>query len=146
MDRMRAGAAIVAGALANKPGNGGEAWVRLSWALALKRLGFDVHFVEEISPATCTDADGNPAEVEESVNLAYFLDVTTAFGLAATLRCQGRSVAGLSTTALEQHAATSDLLVNISGHLGDSRVLSLPRRRVFLDIDPGFTQVWHSEG
>ena len=30
---------VVAGALAAKPGNGGEAWVRLSWVLGLRRLG-----------------------------------------------------------------------------------------------------------
>ncbi len=32
----------VAGALAAKPGNGGEAWVRLSYLLGLRRLGADV--------------------------------------------------------------------------------------------------------
>ena len=30
---------IVAGALANKPRNGGGAWERFSWATGLKRLG-----------------------------------------------------------------------------------------------------------
>ena len=40
--------AVVAGALANKPHNGGEAWVRLSWVLGLRRLGFDVWFVEQV--------------------------------------------------------------------------------------------------
>ena len=40
---------VVSGALANKPCNGGEAWVRLSWLLGFRKLGFDVHFVEEDS-------------------------------------------------------------------------------------------------
>ena len=40
---------VVAGALAAKPGNGGEAWVRPTWARGLRRLGFDVHLVEEVA-------------------------------------------------------------------------------------------------
>ena len=49
---------IVAGALANKPHNGGEAWVRLSWLLGLKKLGFQVYFIEQIAPECCHDAAG----------------------------------------------------------------------------------------
>jgi hypothetical protein len=39
---------LVSGAIANKYLNGGEAWVRLSWALGLRKLGFRVYFVEQI--------------------------------------------------------------------------------------------------
>jgi hypothetical protein len=42
--------ALVSGAIANKPLNGGEPWIRLSWILGLKRLGFDVYFVEQCAP------------------------------------------------------------------------------------------------
>ena len=52
---------VVSGAIANKHLNGGEAWVRLSWILGLRRLGFDVWFVEQIDEATCVDAAGAPA-------------------------------------------------------------------------------------
>jgi hypothetical protein len=38
--------AIVAGALGNRPWNGGNAWTRLSWLLGLRRLGLDVRFAE----------------------------------------------------------------------------------------------------
>ena len=41
---------VVAGALANKPGNAGEAWVRMGWARGLRRFGFDVWFVESLDP------------------------------------------------------------------------------------------------
>ena len=52
---------IVAGALANKPLNGGEAWVRLNWVLGLRRLGHEVYFVEQIAPAAFTGPDGLPS-------------------------------------------------------------------------------------
>jgi hypothetical protein len=138
--------ALVAGALANKPYNGGEAWVRLSWALGLRRLGFDVHLVEEILPSTCVDTDGHPAAIEDSVNLDYFRQVTASFGLGATLLCGGVSVTGVSVNDLEAYAASCDVLLNISGHLRDMRLLPLPRCRVLIDIDPGYTQAWHAYG
>src|SRR5262245_49392025 len=52
--RLRAGGAravrtaIVGGALANKPGNGGNAWTRLQWLLGLRRLGFRPYLIEQI--------------------------------------------------------------------------------------------------
>ena len=42
--------ALVGGALANKPQNGGNAWTRLAWLLGLRRLGFAVYFAEQIAP------------------------------------------------------------------------------------------------
>src|SRR5437762_14263298 len=57
-------AIIVSGALANKPGNGGGAWERLTWVTGLRRLGFDVYFVEQIAPEACRDAGGAVADLE----------------------------------------------------------------------------------
>jgi hypothetical protein len=137
---------MVAGALANKPGNGGNAWVALSWALGLRRLGFDVHFVEEIALGACADESGRRVAPEASSNLAYFKSVTGAFGLPATLRCEGGSLAGLTSRELVAVATEAAVIINISGHLRDPRILSLPRRRIFLDLDPGFTQAWYAAG
>src|SRR5262245_27241080 len=78
---------VVSGALANKPLNGGEAWVRLNWLLGFSKLGFRVYFVEEIRRDGCVDDKGARAAFENSVNLAYFKKITDQFGLrdAATL-------------------------------------------------------------
>src|SRR5437764_14809400 len=92
-----AATAIVGGALANKPLSGGEAWVRLSWALGLRRLGFDVCFAEEIAPETCVNTDGAPVDFADSQNRSYFEKVTEAFGLgdSASLVCgDGEATAG----------------------------------------------------
>ena len=62
---------MVSGALANKYLNGGEAWVRLSWVLGLKKLGFKVFFVEQISRRNCVDVAGAMTSFEKCVNLAY---------------------------------------------------------------------------
>jgi hypothetical protein len=140
---------LVSGAVANKPLNGGEAWVRLSWVLGLQRLGCDVFFVEQIDSASCTDSGGGPAEFGSSVNRAYFDSVVERFGLAgraALLYEGGESSSGLGLEELAEIAASADLLVNISGHLTVEPLVAGPRIRAYIDLDPGFTQIWHASG
>jgi hypothetical protein len=139
--------ALVGGALANKPHNGGNAWTRLTWLLGLRRLGFDVYFAEQIAPEACIDAAGNPAPFEESANAAVFRRVLRAFGFGdrAALVCGERTV-GLSHGELRDVAAAADLLVNISGHLTLGLLKDGLRRKVYFDDDPGFTQFWHAAG
>ena len=38
----------------------------------------------------------------------------------------------------------ADVVINVSGSLRDERLLGRARRRVYLDLDPGFTQLWHA--
>src|SRR6202042_2177862 len=48
--------------------------------------------------------------------------------------------------SLTDIAASADMLLNISGHIALPPLLQGPRIKVYLDIDPGFTQFWHAEG
>jgi hypothetical protein len=140
---------IVSGALANKPNNGGEAWVRLSWVRGLQRLGFRVVLVEQIAPDACVDGSGAVVPFAQSVNLAYFRHVTKQFGLAGSavlVEESGEQTHGLGYAELLDLAADSDLLVNISGHLTLEPIVRRIRRKVFVDIDPGYTQFWHAAG
>jgi hypothetical protein len=141
--------ALVAGALANKPHNGGEAWVRLSWALGLRRLGFDVWLVEQIDRRACVDTSGRPVPFGECSGRAYFAEVTREFALAdrAALVCaDGRETLGPSYAELVDLVRSAELLVNISGHLRLEPLRSAVRRKVWIDIDPGYTQFWHADG
>jgi hypothetical protein len=140
---------IVSGALANKLDNGGAAWTRLSWALGFKALGFEVAFVEQIRPEVCGDTQGEPAALENSANLAYFDRVTEQFGLSerSALVCEGGGLShGLTRTELADLARSADLLVNISGHLTIPAVKDRVRHKVYVDLDPGYTQFWHASG
>jgi hypothetical protein len=141
--------AIVAGALANKPLNGGAAWVRLSWAMGLARLGFDVRFVEQIADSACVGADGQASDFDRCVNRAYFEDVVAAFdlaGSAALIREGGAKVTGASWSDVLDWADDAELLVNMSGHLALEPLLRRIRKKVFVDTDPGFTQMWQVLG
>lgn len=140
--------AIVSGALANKPRNGGEAWVRLSWVLGLARLGFETYFVEQIGADDCTDRDGERAEFSASVNRAYFESVVHDFDLEgrSSLICDGgRETAGLSLGEMGEAAMDADVLINIGGHLTLEDLRDGPRTSVYVDLDPGFTQAWDAD-
>ena len=129
---------LVAGALANKPSYGGEAWVRLAWVRGLAALGADVMFVEELGPG----ADRQRG--------AWFFDrVCARFGMterAALLTPEGERVTGLSPAEVGDFAVGADLLVNISGNLTWAPAFQPVRRRAYVDLDPGFTQFWHAGG
>jgi len=140
---------IVSGALANKPGQGGEAWVRLNWVLGFRELGWKVYFIEEIASAACRDTEGRAVVFAASVNRAYFERVIRDFGLegSASLICdQGAEIFGADAKQLANLAARSELLVNISGHLRYEPVFARVKRRIYVDIDPGFTQFWTAQG
>jgi hypothetical protein len=128
---------VVAGALANKPGQAGEAWVKLSWVRGLQGLGIDVWFVEQLADSMRDDARAPD----------WFRSVTERFGLAdrAALLAGGEAIVG---PPLEELLAITQqaTLVNISGHLTLAPLFASFRRRVMVDIDPGFTQFWHQEG
>jgi hypothetical protein len=138
---------VVAGALANKPGSGGEAWVRLSWVRGLRLLGLDVWFVEELQSESCVDECGGRTDPVSSVNVEWFRRVVGGFDLEprASLLVDGETLIGASVDRLVD-LASSSVLVNISGHLRDDRLFPAFRRRVMVDIDPGFTQFWHAMG
>jgi hypothetical protein len=75
--------------------------------------------------------------------------VTGEFGLegSACLVCgDGSETAGLPYPELLDRAANADVLVNISGHITSEEILRPPRTRVYVDLDPGFTQFWHAQG
>ncbi|HEX6460198.1 MAG TPA: hypothetical protein VF032_14860 [Thermoleophilaceae bacterium] len=125
---------VVAGALANKVGVGGEPWFRMSWIRGFERLGLDVRFVEELA-------------YPEPAALAWFSEVMERFEMTgrATLLAAGVGVAGPSLDDLLALAPDATL-VNMSGHLAPGRLFDAFRRRVFVDADPGFTQIWHEQG
>jgi hypothetical protein len=126
----------VAGALAAKPGHGGEAWVRVSWALGLRRLGFDVWLLEECDPDIAR------------AGRAFFERTAERFGLGdrAVLLAAEESAGPLDRDELGELAGESVALLNISGNLRDPALRGRFPRRAYVDLDPGFTQIWHAEG
>jgi len=119
--------AIVAGVLAGKSGRGGHAWTRVTWALGLRRLGFDVVYIESADSVDRAAAD-------------YFEGVCNEFSI------DGHLLTDEPSASLIERARDADLLINIGGHLTVESLKCAPRVRVYLDDDPGYTQLWNLQG
>ena len=140
-------AILIAGSIAQKPWHGGHTWVFLQYALGFRKLGWDVLFLDRLDPEMCVNDVGERCPVEESANLRYLQRVMEGFGLrtAYSLSCRDRTF-GLSREEVLRRAGQSAMLLNIMGFLRDPEILDRAPRRVFLDIDPGFGQMWQELG
>ena len=140
---------LVAGVIATKCRNGGNARAVLNWLQGLGKLGVQVYYVEQIASELCTDDLGETVPFAESANAAYFEHVMAEAGLArasALIVDGGPVTCGLRYRELLDVAEGADVLLNISGHLTLEPLLRRLRRKVYLDLDPGFTQFWHAAG
>ena len=138
---------VVAGALAQRPGIGGHAWVFRNWLAGLSALGCDVTFVDRLEPAMLDD----PADpVESSQQWAWLRDVMDDAGMAgrfALLAGGGRDCLGLERAEVVERCRRAAVVFNVMGYLDDEELLGAgPGRRVFVDIDPGFPQFWRALG
>lgn len=121
----------------------------LQYLIGLRRLGWDVVFIDRLEPGMCVDELGDACSVDASVNLAYVDRVMGEFGFAGdycVLDSAGGRAFGLTRPALEHRLRGSEVLLNVMGYLTEPELLAMPRLRAFLDIDPGFTQMWHALG
>ena len=143
------GSIVIAGSLAQKPRYGGHTWVFLQYLLGFRRLGWDVLFLDRLEPEMCVDQAGQPCSLEDSLNLAYLREVMERFQLGDAFALQydsGRRSIGLSRPQLAARCKRANLLLNVMGFITDPEILGSVRQRVFLDIDPGFPQMWKALG
>lgn len=134
---------LLSGMLARVPRQGGAAWVVLQYLLGLRGLGHEVHFVEAI-PADAIQPEG--AALSDSYNASCFRHMVNRFelGQAATLVQDGiKETVGRSYEELRRLTANCDVLLNLSGMLRDHELTGSIPHRVYVDLDPGFTQLWH---
>jgi hypothetical protein len=139
---------IVGAVISLPPFSPGMAWNWLQFVLGLQRLGHTVYFVEEIEPEWCVDRRGRESAYATSLNRALFQTTMSRFGLmnrACQLYDGGRDTTGLTLSTLMAVARKADLLVNMSGHVKAETLLSKVRRRVYVDQDPVYTQLWATE-
>ncbi|MBI2953242.1 MAG: glycosyltransferase family 1 protein [Chloroflexi bacterium] len=140
---------IILGAVISlTPFSPGMAWNWIHHALGFRKLGHDVYYVEEVKPGWCVDAQGRQCDFEHSVNRELFQTIMKRFGLmerACQLYNSGEATHGLSLSTLMTLAKDADLLINMSGHVKTDFVLSQARRRIYVDQDPVYTQLWRAE-
>lgn len=138
-----AGQALVSGMICARPRQGGATWAVLQFLLGMRRLGWQVHFVETLDRMSVTPAG---ACLEQSNNAAYLAETMAAFELEASwtlLERESNESVGASRHKLQKLCSSTDVLLNISGSLTDADLLAGSGVRVYVDLDPAFTQLWH---
>ena len=139
----------IAGSMAQRPGRGGHTWVFLQYLLGFRKAGWEVMFLDRLDPEMCRDAAGHQVPIEHSWNLRYFGDVMDRFGFrdhAAVVFTGGTDTFGMRRREILERVAASDALINIMGFFNDTEILAAAPQRIFLDIDPGFGQMWQASG
>lgn len=125
----------VSGMVAGVPNQGGAAWAVMQWVLALRQLGHDVMLVEPVDSLT-TD------------RRRYLDHLIPSFGLhgRAALVTSERESAGVGYADVVSFCARADLLVDVAGMLRECpELFEAIATRVYLDLDPGFTQLWDAQ-
>jgi len=119
----------------------GNTWAFLQWVLGFRAAGWDVWMVEDIASAKCIDSNKKSCAPAVSANLAHWNQVVNEFGLQdqATLLIDGQSA---DLPELLHFAHDAELFFNISGHFKQREILAAPRERIYVDLDPAFTQIW----
>jgi hypothetical protein len=127
---------LVSGMVAGDPGQGGASWAVLQYVLGLEKLGHEVMFVEPISVGRVAAAE------------PYFRLVLSESGLkrAALIFGDERRTIGPDYEDVRAWAARADMLLNLAGLLTDEELLESIPVRVYVDLDPAFTQFWHAAG
>jgi hypothetical protein len=128
-------AVVIAGALAQSR-YGGHAWVFLQYLLGFRRLGFDVLFVDRLEPEMGID------ECEADRRLRAVIEPYGLDRKYAVLCDGGARTIGLRREEVIDITKRSLVLINVMGFLNDEEILGAAKTRVFLDIDPGFAQMW----
>src|SRR4051812_38372527 len=127
---------VVGGSVAQRPGHGGHAWVFLQYLLGFRRLGWDVLFLDRFGAGMTVDA-------------GWLGEVMRRAGLGrqwALLDSDSGETTNLSRREVDERLRGAAFLFNVMGYIDDPAVLEAVPRRVFLDIDPGFGQMWNALG
>jgi hypothetical protein len=135
----------VGGSVAQRVGYGGHAWAFLQYLRGFRLLGYEVVFIDYLAPGMATDESGRPSPDARARSIRWFAQEMRNAGLedSSALLLDGNDESvGLSRAEVLERVARSQFLLNVMGFLTDEEILEAAPRRVFLDIDPGFGQMW----
>lgn len=121
----------------------------MAYAVGLQRLGHEVVVMDHVGRARCTDGSGRPVDFDAWSGRAHFEAINRRYGLwpRSCLIGWDRRTHGLRWEAATRFAASADLLIVRSGKIHKlPEIFEAPRRRAFLDGNPGQTQADHAAG
>jgi hypothetical protein len=140
---------IVFAGTIGRSGLGGQAWAGLQYLLGLRALGHDVVYLEDCGKSSWVyiwETEDWTHELDYPA--AYVRACLEPFGLGNRwiYRDNYRSV-GMPIEQFNEFCSNADLLIMRATPFWNWRAeYDLPRRRAFIDVDPGFTQIAIANG
>jgi hypothetical protein len=134
---------IVSGSIGRLP-VGGHAWVDMQYLAGLKLLGHEVYYMEECGQESWVyDWEAEALTTELDYPSSYVGACLEPLGLGdAWIYRAGEESRGMNEERFIEVCSRADLLIIRAVPLPLWRPeYMLPKRRVFIDADPGFTQI-----
>ena len=146
--RHRQARIAVAVALAQKVGSGGHASFVVNLIAGLRRLGYEPMLLDRIEPGSCVDGQGRPCEPAASANAAWVRHVVELTGTRGGFSLELEGMERTLGMSRDEAAASLEaaLVLDVAGFFAHRPIVDGAARRVFVDIDPGFPQMWREEG
>lgn len=146
--RHRQARIAVAVALAQKLGSGGHAWFVINLITGLRRLGYEPMLLDWVEPGSCVDERGLPCEPATSANAAWVRHIMELTGTRGGVHLELEGMGSSLGMTYDEAAASlhGALVLDVAGFFAGRPVVDGAARRVFVDIDPGFPQMWKQEG
>jgi hypothetical protein len=118
----------------------GSTWVRLQYLLGFLKLGLESFWIDYLGPI---DRFTYPHSLDYLIK--RFDQTARDFdfqGRYCIVYNNGECYFGMTEKQYMQLVRETDALINISGHLPAASPLRRIPRRAYVDVDPGFVQIW----
>ncbi len=131
---------IVFAGLIGNCGSGGQAWAYMQYLAGLKDLGHDVYYLEDCPENFVWDSGHKISDIDFRAEFIGNCLKLICLGDRWIVRVGDRSK-GMEIDKFRDICSQADLLIARANPLSSWREeYNWPRRRVFIDVDPGFTQ------
>jgi hypothetical protein len=143
-------AVVASRGVSGLPQVAGNTWTFLQYVVGLAGLGVESYWVDHqprLDPRRgARDGRAHPDADCHSIEYAdaRFRAMAQGFGFEGRycIAYEGAGSFGMSTAELEEVVDEADLLLNLAGPLPEGSPLRRIPRRAYVDLDPGFTQIW----
>ncbi len=140
---------IVFAGTIGQSGLGGQAWANMQFLAGFHALGHDVFYLEDCDEwSSVYNWQTNQLTTDLSYPAAYIRQCLEPFGLKDKwIFRRGNRSEGIPIKNFKEVCSEADLLVMRAVPLWQWRdEYNRPQRRIFIDVDPGFTQISIANG
>ncbi len=139
---------IFSGAI-GQSGLGGQAWANLQYLIGLRELGHEVFYLEDCGESSWIyNWEAGEWTFDIAYPAAYVRECLKPFGFKGRwIYRAGQESVGMPLADFQKACASADLFIMRAIPIWNWRPeYDGPKRRIFIDVDPGFTQMTIESG